>query len=230
MQIASYIDHTLLKPVSLKGDITRLCEEAAGYGFPAVCVPPYYVSQATRDLEGTGVDVATVIGFPFGYSAIEAKTAEITEAVRDGATELDMVICLAALKSGDWQYLEREIAAVTAVLSGKQKTLKVIIESGVLTDEEIIRCCALYKEFRVQFLKTSTGYADQGASVHAVSLMRAHLPADIRIKASGGIRSLGFAKELIAAGAARLGTSSGVRIVEEASGSEIAGPDPAGSY
>lgn len=214
--IASYIDHTLLKPVATKGDITRLCQEADGYGFAAVCVPPYYVAQAARELAATTVKTATVVGFPFGYDPIASKVATVNEALAGGAAELDMVLCLAALQSGDWDYLEREIAAVMPLVTGSGKALKVIIESGILGEEAIIRCCELYSRFQVQFLKTSTGYAERGASVAAVRLMRRHLPSDIRIKASGGIRSYDFARELIEAGASRLGSSAGIQIVEQA--------------
>lgn len=218
MHIASYIDHTLLGSTASAGEITRLTEQADGYGFAAVCVPPYYVAQAARELAGTPVKTATVIGFPFGYSAISAKAEEIREAIKDNADELDMVVCLAALKSGDWDYLDREIASVMPLVTESGKTIKVIIESGMLTDAEIIRCCELYSRFQVQFLKTSTGYGSSGASVMAVSLMKAHLPREIRIKASGGIRTYDFARELIEAGASRLGCSAGIRIVEQARG------------
>jgi len=229
MNIASYIDHTLLAATATAGDITQLSEQAGAYGFAAVCVPPYYVSQAVRELAGTPVKTATVIGFPFGYSSIAAKVQETTEAIADGAVELDMVICVAALKSGDWDYLDREIATVMPLVRDQGRLIKIIIESGVLTDEEIIRCCELYSRFQVQFLKTSTGYASAGASVAAVRLMRAHLPPTIRIKASGGIRTYGFAKELIEAGASRLGCSAGIRIVEEAQGKEgPSSPESAG--
>lgn len=215
--IASYIDHTLLKATAAQSDIEALCREAVEHGFRAVCVPPYHVRAAGGFVGASAVSVATVVGFPFGYSVIGAKQEEIAGAVQDGAVELDMVVCLAALKSGDWGYLEEEIAAVTAMPEIKGKVLKVIIESGALGPAQIVRCCELYGGWPVQFLKTSTGYADKGASVEAVRLMRAHLPAHIGIKASGGIRSFDFAAALIAAGATRLGTSSGVRIVEQAS-------------
>jgi deoxyribose-phosphate aldolase len=220
VDIAPYIDHTLLKATATRGDIRALCREALEYGFRAVCVPPYYVGAASEFLAGSAVSVATVVGFPFGYSAIRAKQEEIIRAVQDGAGELDMVICLAALKSADWDYLTEEITAVTAMPEIKDKVLKVIIESGVLDPGQIVRCCELYGSRPVQFLKTSTGYAEKGASVEAVRLMRAHLPEHIGIKASGGIRSLDFAAGLIAAGATRLGSSAGVRIVEQASNVE----------
>lgn len=220
VNIASYIDHTLLKPAASRGDIAALCEEAVTYGFRAVCVPPFYVRAATELVAGSNVSVATVIGFPFGYAVTESKQAEISRAVQDGADELDMVICLAALKNKDWDYLEKEIRAITGMAAVKGRGLKIIIESGILDPADIVRCCELYGRYPVQFLKTSTGYAEKGASVEAVKLMRAHLPDAVSIKASGGIRTFDFASGLIAAGAARIGTSAGVRIVEQASNAQ----------
>jgi deoxyribose-phosphate aldolase len=220
MDIASHIDHTLLKATATRQEIARLCEEARQFRFAAVCVPPVYVKMAHELLAGSGVATATVIGFPFGYSTTISKLAEVQQAVLDGADELDMVICLAALKSGDWDALKEEISLITDYLHGQKKVLKLIIESGILTEQEIIRCCQLYRQYEVQYLKTSTGYAAQGASVEAVRLMRANLPAHIRIKASGGIRTFDFAQKLLAAGADRLGCSSSVKIMAEANGAE----------
>lgn len=213
MNIAAYIDHTLLKPATTAEEILHLCEEAKQEQFAAVCVPPLYARIAHEFLTGSPVKTATVIGFPFGYNAIEAKVAEVVLALVDDADELDMVINLAALKSGDWHYLEEEISHIMPLVLKKKKILKVIIESGILSDEEIIRCCELYARHQVHFLKTSTGYAEKGASVEAVKLMREHLPENIRIKASGGIRTFAFAKALIDAGADRLGCSAGLAIV-----------------
>ena len=215
MNIASYIDHTLLKPTTLIADIEKLCTEAKQYGFAAVCVPPLFVRNAKMLTAGSEVKTATVIGFPFGYSAVESKLAEIILSIAEGADELDMVINIAALKNNDWQYLAAEINAVMPVIRNKKKIIKVIIESGLLTDEEIIKCCDLYGAAGVDFMKTSTGYAEKGASVHAVSLMRRHLADAVKIKASGGIRTFAFAKELVDAGADRLGCSNSIAIVEE---------------
>lgn len=226
MDIASYIDHTLLKPTADRESIRRLCGEALEYRFASVCVPPYYVAEAARHLSGSGVKTGTVIGFPFGYSVIASKTAEVAEAIADGADELDMVICLAALKNGNWDYLGEEIGAISSLVAEKGKLLKVIIESGILSDHEIIRCTELYQKFRVQFLKTSTGYAERGATIEAVRLMRSHLPSEIRIKASGGIRTLDFARSLIEAGAARLGCSAGIQLAEEAAAHPGRTPEP----
>lgn len=218
MNIASHIDHTLLKPAILSADIEQLCREAYEYKFAAVCVPPPFVKRCKTILAPTEVKVATVIGFPFGYSVIEAKLAEAVMAVIDGADELDMVINLVALKNGDWQYLEREVGHVLEVAHSKGRVLKVIIESGILTPDEITQCCGLYARAGVDFVKTSTGYAEKGASVADVQLMRSNLPSPVRIKASGGIRTYEFAKQLIDAGADRLGCSASVAIV---SGSKV---------
>ena len=213
MKLNAYIDHTILKPTTLISDIEKLCTEAKEYGFAAVCVPPPFVKTAKQILEGSAVKVATVIGFPFGYSAVEAKIAEIILAIVDGADELDMVIDLIALKNNDWEFLANEISHVMPIVKDKNKTIKIIIESGILTDEEIIKCCDIYGVAGIDYLKTSTGYAEKGASVHAVKLFRKHLPDFVQIKASGGIRDFTFAKELIDAGATRLGCSASVAIV-----------------
>ena len=213
--IASYIDHTLLKPVCTSADINKLCREAIEFGFAAVCVPPFVVKQAVRTLEGTPVKTATVIGFPMGYSSLESKVSEIQEAIMDGADELDAVINLIALKNGDWSYLEKEMQQLGARIHEKEKIIKVIVESGVLTRDELIRCCELYGKLGIDFMKTSTGYAEKGASVSDVQLMRTQLPRQVKIKASGGIRHYAFAAELIEAGADRLGCSASLQIVEE---------------
>ncbi len=213
--LASYIDHTLLKPVCTSADINKLCREAIEFGFAAVCVPPFVVKQAVRALEETPVKTATVIGFPMGYSSLESKVSEIQEAIMDGADELDAVINLIALKNGDWSYLEKEMQQLGARIHEKEKIIKVIVESGVLTRDELIRCCELYGKLGIDFMKTSTGYAEKGASVSDVQLMRTQLPRQVKIKASGGIRHYAFAAELIEAGADRLGCSASLQIVEE---------------
>lgn len=215
MHIASYIDHTVLKPTTLIADVENLCAEATQYNFAAVCVPPLFVKKAKELTAGSGVKVATVIGFPFGYSAVEAKVAEIVLAIIDGADELDMVINISAVKNKDWQFLANEINAVMPIIKGKGKVIKMIIESGILTDEEIITCCDIYGAAGVDFMKTSTGYAEKGATIEAVQLMRKHLPGSIKIKASGGIKNYNFALRLVQAGADRLGCSSSIQIVKE---------------
>ena len=216
MNIASYIDHTVLKPTTLLADVEKLCAEAKQYNFAAVCVPPLFVKKAIALLQETDVKVATVIGFPFGYSAIEAKVAETILAIIDGAQELDLVVNISAIKNNDWQFLASELNAILPIVRSKNKVLKIIIESGILTDDEIIKCCDLYGIAGVDFLKTSTGYAEIGATVEAVQLLRKHLAPNIQIKASGGIKTYTFAKQLIDAGASRLGCSSSIQIVNEA--------------
>ncbi|MCA6450143.1 MAG: deoxyribose-phosphate aldolase [Chitinophagaceae bacterium] len=214
MKLNQYIDHTILKPTTLLSDIEKLCAEARQYGFAAVCVPPNFVKKAKELTEGSAVKVATVIGFPFGYSAVEAKIAEILLAIVDGADELDVVINISAIKNNDWGYLADEINHILPIVRSKHKVIKIIIESGILTDEEIVKCCAIYGAAGIDYLKTSTGYAEKGATVEAVRLFRQHLPANVGIKASGGIRDYAFAKQLVDAGATRLGCSAGVAIVE----------------
>ena len=215
MELNKYIDHTLLTQTILLADARRICEEAISYRFAAVCIPPPMVKAAKGFLKDTDVKLATVIGFPFGYSAVEAKISEIILAIVDGADEMDMVINLVALKNNDWEYLANEINHVIPVVRNKSKLIKVIIESGILTDEEIIRCCELYGAAGVDFLKTSTGFATKGSSTEAVTLMRRHLPSHVQVKASGGIRSYQFAKELIDAGATRLGTSNSMQVIQQ---------------
>jgi deoxyribose-phosphate aldolase len=214
MSIAAYIDHTILKPTTTMEDIVQLCQEAAQYGCAAVCVPPPFVRRAKSMLHAFPVQVATVIGFPFGYSATEAKMAEVVLAIVDGVDELDMVINLTALKAGDWEFLEREVKLLVEVIHNKQKSCKLIIESGVLSNEEIIACAQKLGPLGIDFMKTSTGYAEKGATVEAVALMRKYLPAQVRIKASGGIRDYETAKAMVQAGADRLGCSATAAIVQ----------------
>ena len=216
MNIHSYIDHTILKPTTTMAEVERLCSEAVQYRFAAVCVPPLFVIKAKELVKDSELNVATVIGFPFGYNAIEAKVAEIVLAMVDGADELDMVVNISAIKNNDWNFIANEINTIMPIIKSKGKIIKVIIESGILTDDEIIKCCDIYGLAGVDYVKTSTGYAEKGASVHAVKLIRAHLADSVKIKASGGIKTYAFAKELIDAGADRLGCSSSVQIVKEA--------------
>jgi deoxyribose-phosphate aldolase len=211
-EVSHLIDHTILKPTTLVRDIETVCAEARSNSFAAVCVPPNYVVLAKSLLVGTDVKTATVIGFPFGYSSIQAKMAEVRRALNEGCDEVDVVANISAIKNGDWHFLIHEIHSILPIVRKHKKAIKVIIESGVLTDEEIIKCCEIYGQAGIDFLKTSTGYADKGASVEAVRLFRAHLPPNVRIKASGGIRTYEFAKQLVDAGADRLGCSASVAI------------------
>lgn len=213
MKLNQFIDHTILKPTALIADIEKVCAEAKEYGFAAVCIPPPFVKKCKEILKVTGVKVATVIGFPFGYSAIEAKLAEILLSMVDGADELDIVINIMAIKNNDWQYISNEINHIMPVVKSKGKTVKIIIESGVLTNDEILKCCKLYGSAGIDFLKTSTGYAETGATTEVVRIMRENLPQQVKIKASGGIKTYQFARELIEAGATRLGCSASIAIV-----------------
>lgn len=215
MNIASYIDHTVLKPETTLADIQKLCAEAVAEKFAAVCVSPYFVSAARDLVKGSDVKVATVIGFPFGYSSTEAKLAEIEQAIADSADELDVVHNITALKDGNYAYLENEVKACTHLAHNAGKSIKIIVESGILSDEELLKCCEIYAPLGIDYMKTSTGYAETGATVYAVELMRQNLPANIRIKASGGIRTFAFAKELVDAGADRIGCSASMGIVKE---------------
>lgn len=215
MQLNHLIDHTLLKPTALVQDMEQLCSEAIAHQFAAVCVPPPFVKIARELVAGSGVKVATVIGFPFGYSAVEAKIAESVLAMVDGADELDVVASILAIKNHDWTYIANEIGHLLPVIRSKQKVIKVIIESGVLTDDEIVTCCDIYGAAGIDFLKTSTGYAERGATIEAVQLFRKHLPASVKIKASGGIRTYDQACQMVTAGADRLGCSASVAIVQE---------------
>jgi deoxyribose-phosphate aldolase len=216
MDVAGYIDHTVLKPTTLLSEVEKICNEAIHYRFAAVCVPPLFVKNAKQLLASSPVKVATVIGFPFGYSAIEAKVAETVLAVVDGADELDVVINISAIKNNDWLFLASELNAIMPIVKTKNRVIKIIIESGILSEEEIIKCCDLYGAAGVDFLKTSTGYAEKGATVEAVKLMRRHLADKTKIKASGGIKTYSFAHQLIEAGADRLGCSSSIQIINEA--------------
>lgn len=213
MDIARTIDHTLLKPETTSENVNVLCKEAVERAFAAVCIPPYFVSEAASLPEESPVKVATVIGFPMGYSAVSAKVEEIKKAINDGADELDVVINLCALKSLNWNFLKNEIESLTTACHMKGKIIKLIIETGILTEDEIRRVCEISVAAEVDYIKTSTGINGPGASVEVVALLRQILPKNIKIKASGGIRDKAFALRLLEAGASRIGTSAGVQLV-----------------
>ena len=215
MKLHSVIDHTLLKADCTLADIERLCSEARDQQFAAVCVPPYFVAKAAGLLEDTPVKVATVIGFPLGYAPTVAKVAEIQRAIEEGADEFDVVINLAALKSKDWNHVRSDLDRMVTACHLRSKHIKVIIESGLLSREEIVQVCEILNDLKPEFAKTSTGFNGTGAEIEAVQLMRKHLNADIQIKASGGIRTAEATKAFIEAGATRIGTSSGLVIVAE---------------
>lgn len=214
MELAEYIDHTLLIPTTSAKDVERLCAEAVEYGFCAVCIPPYFVPVAQQALEGKAVKVATVAGFPLGYSATAAKVEEIKRALEEGAQEVDVVINLAAVKGGDWNFVRNDIDRMTTAVHIKGKVIKIIFETAILNQEEIKRLCGICNELGVDFAKTSTGFASGGATLDAVRLLRGELDPSIRLKASGGIRTAEDAMEFIKAGANRLGTSTGIQIIQ----------------
>ena len=216
MTLAARIDHTLLRLDATDAQIAQLCQEAAAHGFASVCVPPCYVAAATAQLAGTGVAVCTVIGFPLGYATSSVKFKEAEVAMYDGATELDMVINIAALKSGKAELVQAEILDLADLCHVHQSLLKVIIETALLTEEEIVLACQLCVAGEADFVKTSTGFASRGASVADVELMRRSLPDTMRIKAAGGIRTREAALALVAAGADRLGSSNSVALLAEA--------------
>lgn len=214
--LARIIDHTLLKPEATKKDIVNLCEEARKYGFASVCVNPTYVSFAAEKLDGTDIKVCTVVGFPLGANTSEVKAFEAKSAIKNGAREVDMVINIGALKSGDHAMVLRDIEEVVEVAKEEldKAIVKVILETGLLTDEEKVTACRLAVKGKADFVKTSTGFGVGGATVHDVKLMRSTVGMNLGVKASGGIRTFEKAKAMVEAGANRIGTSSGVRIIE----------------
>jgi deoxyribose-phosphate aldolase len=212
-----YIDHTLLRPIGTTNDIRRLCTEAIEYGMAAVCIFPSYVPIARDLLKGARVRIATVIAFPFGVTFTEIKEAEMRSSATRGADEMDFVINIAALKSGEDKAVEDEMQHLTAKARTIGVHTKFIIEAAYLTDDEKVRICKIANRVKPDFMKTSTGYGPSGANVEDVRLMRSNLLPEIQIKAAGGIRSYAEALQLLQAGASRLGTSSGIKIIEEAS-------------
>jgi deoxyribose-phosphate aldolase len=215
-RVSHMIDHTLLKPDATQDQVAQLCYEAKKHAFASVCVNPSYVKLCADLLKDSGVLVCTVIGFPLGATSTEAKAFEAQKALRDGATEVDMVINVGALKSRDYELVERDIAAVARVVHAAGAILKVIIEAALLTDEEKVAACQLAKVAGADFVKTSTGFGPGGATAEDVALMRRVVGSGMGVKASGGIRSYADAKKMIAAGASRIGASASVRIAQEA--------------
>ena len=212
--IAAMIDHTLLKPEATPAQIEKLCAEAAEYHFASVCVNPVYIPLAARLLKGTGVKVCCVVGFPFGAIAPEQKAAEAASCAAMGAEELDMVIHVGAAKAGDWALVQRDIEGVVKAAAGH--TVKVIIETCLLTDEEKVKACEAAKAAGAHFVKTSTGFSTGGATTHDIALMRKTVGPEMGVKASGGIRDYATAMAMIEAGANRIGASAGIAIVAAA--------------
>ena len=212
--ILNMIDHTALKADTKEEDIVKLCKEAIEYNFAAVCVNPYYVRICSEKLKATSIKVATVIGFPLGANTKEAKVFEAENAIDNGAHELDMVINIGALKDRRYEIVKDDIGAVVDAARGKA-LVKVIIETSLLDREEKIKACQLAKEAGANFVKTSTGFSTAGATLDDIKLMKETVGKDIGVKASGGIRDLATAREMINAGASRIGASSGVEIAKE---------------
>jgi deoxyribose-phosphate aldolase len=208
------IDHTLLKPDATADQIAQLCFEARKYNFASVCVNPTHVELCASLLKGTDVKVCTVIGFPLGATDPKVKTFEAEEAIRDGATEIDMVINIGALKANDLKLVAQDICGVVQVGHANQAIVKVIIETTLLTDEEKVTACLLAKEAGADYVKTSTGFAGGGATIEDVALMRKVIGPKMGVKASGGVRTFEDAKGFVAAGATRLGASAGVKIIQ----------------
>jgi len=218
--VATMIDHTLLKPDATRKDIQALCREAAEYGFASVCVNPTWVAECVRLLRDTSVKVCSVVGFPLGATTADTKHYETRRAIFDGAREIDMVINVGALKSGDLRVVERDVEAVASPCRDTGVISKVIIEAALLTDEEKVTACTIAKAAGADFVKTSTGFGPGGATAGDVALMRRVVGADMGVKAAGGVRDLEGLKAMVAAGATRIGASAGVRIVQESRGEQ----------
>jgi deoxyribose-phosphate aldolase len=198
----------------MESDIKKLCEEAIEHGFFGVCVPPYFVKHASILLKDSSVKIVTVAGFPLGYNTTPAKVEEARKAMDEGAHEIDMVMNIAALKNNDLNFVQNDIQSVATLVQLKGCKLKVIIETALLSNDEKVKACEICAKVGVDFVKTSTGFASSGAKLKDIELMRKNLPANIKIKASGGIKTKEQAKDLVKAGADRLGTSSGPDLIE----------------
>lgn len=218
-EIARKIDHTLLKPDCTKDQIIKLCSEASEYNFATVCVNPYWVPLAANELKESGVGITTVIGFPLGSTSTFSKIAEARDAIASGATEIDMVMNISALKSGDFDAVKKDIEGVVQACKG-QTIVKVILETCFLTDEEKKKACIISKMAGADFVKTSTGFGTGGATPEDIALMRQTVGPEMGVKASGGVRDLDTSRKLVAAGATRLGASSSVDVVTGGKGKE----------
>jgi deoxyribose-phosphate aldolase len=214
--LAHTIDHTLLKPDATQDQIAQLCFEARKHGFASVCVNPAQVKLCADLLKDSGIPVCTVVGFPLGATSTDVKVFEAQQAIREGASELDMVINVGALKSRDYELVERDIASLARACHAGNAILKVIIEAALLTDEEKVAACQLAKVASADFVKTSTGFGPGGATAEDVALMRRVVGPSMGVKAAGGIRSHADAQKMIAAGASRIGASASVKILQEA--------------
>lgn len=213
-QLAKMIDYTLLKPDATEEDIIKVCKDAVKYNFASVCINSAYVSLVAKLLKGTAVKVCTVVGFPLGANALEVKAFEAKNAIEKGAQEIDMVMNIGALKSGNYELVKKDMTAVIEVAKERNVVTKVILECGFLTDEEKVTACKLAKEARADFVKTSTGFGPSGATIHDVRLLKKVVGSSVGVKAAGGIRSYEDALMMINAGADRIGASAGVKIIE----------------
>ncbi|MCP9751891.1 deoxyribose-phosphate aldolase [Ferruginibacter sp. HRS2-29] len=216
MSINSNIIASITSPVTTLEVVEKICDGAKENNFPKICVPPLFIKKTKEFIGESNITLATVIGFPFGYSAVEAKLAEIVLAILDGADELDVVINIAALKNNDWQYLAHELNAILPVVKSKQKSIGIILETGLLTDDEITKCCDLYGIAGVDFIITSTGYSDRGASRETIKLIRKHLADAIQVVASGNVNDPIFAKGLLEEGAAFIWSSHAEKLIKTA--------------
>jgi deoxyribose-phosphate aldolase len=212
-EIASLIDHTILKPEATGDDIRRVCREALEYGFASVCINPYWVPLVAAELAGSSVKVCTVVGFPLGATTTASKVFETKDAIRSGAQEIDMVLNIGALRSGDGETVESDIAAVVEASHAAGAIVKVILETALLDDAQKVTACELALAAKADFVKTSTGFSTGGATIHDIELMRRVVGPDIGVKASGGIRALEDLRAMVAAGASRIGASASVKIV-----------------
>lgn len=229
LNLAKKIDHTLLKPDTTPDQIAQLCLEARKFGFASVCVNPTWIKLCAELLKSSEVKVCSVVGFPFGATLSEVKVFETEQVIKDGATEIDMVINIGALKAGDTELVARDIRSIVEAAHKHAAIVKVIIEVALLTDEEKVIACLLSKEAGADFVKTSTGFASGGATVHDVELMRRTVGPDMGVKAAGGVRTREDAENMVRAGATRLGASAGVKIVQTGNGADPIKETPAAS-
>ena len=216
IELNKFIEHTVLKPETTQSDVRKVCEEAIKYQFAGICVPPLYMRDSRRILgDGSKIKLATAIGFPMGYSAIAAKIEEIKRAIDEGADEIDAVINISAVKSGAWTHVEHDIDSLARATHMRGRTLKLVLECGFLSEEDIIKLCQLAKREKVEYLSTGTGFLGHPATTAMIQMLKKHADPSIKIKAAGGIRTSSTAKELIDAGADRLASSSAIDLVKK---------------
>lgn len=213
-ELSKKIDHTILKPDCTYTDIKKLCDEAKTYGFASVCVPPYYVKEASKQLEDNLTKVATVIGFPMGYSTTPAKVEEVKRAIVEGVDELDVVVNICAIKQNNWSYVKNDIDSMTRAAHLRGKIVKIILEVGLLTPSELERVCQICNEIEVNYIKTSTGYHSKPVTSEDIKHLKSMINPGIKIKASGGIKTQQHARDLLEAGADRLGASASLEIIK----------------